>query len=231
MSEDKEEEPRPGNFDRAWNDPPLFNYKKESTSANAPTKLNKRVGFPVAPPLTSSSSLGAQFLPPSLEPLKIHDAGAKSVGMSMPPPPPPMASCPPVSKESVSSGVNPDSSSSKGNLDVESVVKLLTKSLDQTSFDDRKKSDIKKRIVMMESKWKSGSLNEQVHSRMGMLAQCLASGDPFGAEKAQVSLIVDWPALCGTWIVGIKHMIVNLKEAQPQDDSKKDTEGIAQPLA
>ena len=74
-------------------------------------------------------------------------------------------------------------------------------------------------------------MNDQVHARMGKSAQCLDRDDPLGAEKVQVSLIVDWPALCGTWIVGIKHLIMNLKEAMPQDHSKKEVEGIAQPLA
>ena len=41
---DQKEEPRPGNFDRAWNDPPLFSYKP---AAQGPNKLNKRVMHPV----------------------------------------------------------------------------------------------------------------------------------------------------------------------------------------
>jgi hypothetical protein len=40
----EDEEPRPGNFDRAWNDPPLFSYKSTS---QGPNKLNKRVNHPV----------------------------------------------------------------------------------------------------------------------------------------------------------------------------------------
>ena len=41
-----DEEPRPGNFDRAWNDPPLFNYKTNGQPPTAGLKLNKRVTYP-----------------------------------------------------------------------------------------------------------------------------------------------------------------------------------------
>jgi hypothetical protein len=44
---DGEEEPRPGNWDRAWNDPPLFSYKADSKPPAAGLKLNKRVHHPV----------------------------------------------------------------------------------------------------------------------------------------------------------------------------------------
>ena len=43
---DGDEEPRPGNFDRAWNDPPLFNYKTNGQPPTAGPKLNKRVTYP-----------------------------------------------------------------------------------------------------------------------------------------------------------------------------------------
>jgi hypothetical protein len=43
---DGDEEPRPGNFDRAWNDPPLFNYKANAQPPTNGSKLNKRVNYP-----------------------------------------------------------------------------------------------------------------------------------------------------------------------------------------
>jgi hypothetical protein len=44
---DEDEEPRPGNFDRAWNDPPLFSYKANGQPPTTGPKLNKRVMYPV----------------------------------------------------------------------------------------------------------------------------------------------------------------------------------------
>ena len=49
---DGEEEPRPGNWDRAWNDPPLFSYKADSKPPAAGLKLNKRVHHSVESGIT-----------------------------------------------------------------------------------------------------------------------------------------------------------------------------------
>ena len=229
MSGEKEEPPRPGNFDRAWNDPPLFNYSKDGAAQPAATKLTKRVGFPVAPPPsgTAATSSAGQPLPPSLEPLKIHDAGAKPVGSSMPPPPPMMSAGPSPTKTKEPADVT---AAADPSIDVETVVHKLNTALQSTSLDDKKKADLKKRFTVMETKWKTGALNDQVQTRMGKLAQCLDNNDPLGAEKIQVSLSVDWPSLCGTWIIGIKHLVVHLKEAMPEEGRKTEVEGIAQPL-
>ena len=60
----------PGNFDKAWNDPPLFSYSVSSTpQAGGSRLLTKRVGFPSSHPP-----------PPGQDPTappKLHDTGAK----------------------------------------------------------------------------------------------------------------------------------------------------------
>ena len=67
------ENSRPGNHDKAWNDPPLFDFDANAGPVKPPAgKLNKRVGFP---PMTSTNPYaGASAESPST---KLVDAGAK----------------------------------------------------------------------------------------------------------------------------------------------------------
>ena len=53
------------------------------------------------------------------------------------------------------------------------------------------------------------------------------------AEKIQRTLTVDWPSMCGTWMVGIKHLIQELKPiliAKGKLEEEKQTIGISVPL-
>jgi hypothetical protein len=53
------------------------------------------------------------------------------------------------------------------------------------------------------------------------------------AEKIQRALFVDWPSLCGTWMVGIKHLIQELKPIlidKGKLEETKETIGISVPL-
>ncbi|XP_059094553.1 steroid receptor RNA activator 1-like [Tigriopus californicus] len=222
-----DDEPRPGNWDKAWNDPPLFSYQATSAKASEPTgvKLNKRVGFPgtlapatpnssVATPVPLASGLGSALPPP---PLKLHDAGAKSEGGLYVPPPPVGGPClplrPPASdnagKSQATSGPTPEVV-----YDCDSVVALLNQSLARSSLATKKAQDIQKRIDTMADKWKAGALNPPVQTGMGRIADLLEAEDAASAEKIQLSLMVDWPAVCGSWLVGIKHLIISCKEDQ-----------------
>ena len=215
MEDQGEEEPRPGNWDRAWNDPPLFSYTSTAAKGkDAPSaKLNKRVGMTFGsgqPPKDPNATKldQAQHAP------ALHDAGAKATGGAMPPPPPPSASTiapPPPTSDKEPASV-PEQKEEEAPIDPDEVVNLLKEVVDSSTLDDRKKQDISKRISMMEKKWKDGQLNDKVHAGVHKIATALKEGDAATAEKAQLSLIVDWPSLCGTWLVGIKHLIANAKE-------------------
>ncbi len=168
--EDKEE-PRPGYYDRAWNDPPLFSYSSTSTASGATkpanTKLNKRVAFPGSganpppPPAgQNQGNLNAAMPPPpplasSSGPL--HDAGAKPKAV--------MAAPPPVSAKS---GATPPVSSKPSEesvtevIDLDKVVKDLTDALGKSTLGDKRKADVGKRIDVMADKWKAGAFNEKV---------------------------------------------------------------------
>ena len=100
----------------------------------------------------------------------------------------------------------------------------LIRVLEASTLEERKAKDIKKRLDTMASKWKAGSLNERVHSGLGVIAKELEEGDPAAAEKTQLALVVDWPALCGTWMVGLKHLISNVKESKAAHAEEDETE-------
>ncbi|XP_071087254.1 steroid receptor RNA activator 1-like [Haliotis cracherodii] len=67
--------PRPGNTDRGWNDPPLFNYGAAAQSQASPrrTALNKRVAYPMATPPSAGdgTSMAASILNPAEGPPKL----------------------------------------------------------------------------------------------------------------------------------------------------------------
>ena len=69
------ENTRPGNHDKAWNDPPLFDYKNTpnagATGSSGGSKLNKRIGFPstLRGPAANTGEGDRQ--------ISLNDAGAK----------------------------------------------------------------------------------------------------------------------------------------------------------
>ncbi len=223
-----EDAPRPGNYDRAWNDPPLFSYGASSEAAATAAaaaagggggmKLNKRVAFP---PVSQRSSAGTSKpppqpgRPPEMPPTaKLQDAGAKPLSKEMPPPPPPLASAaataPPPAPTTTRQPANDATK-----FAVEEVTTSLTAFIDgKSTLPDSKKKDVKKRLDMMANKWKAGSLNDKVKSGMGQVSGMLERDEASAAEKLFLSLMVDWPALCSPWGVGIKHLLVNAKEIE-----------------
>ena len=85
--------PRPGNYDRSWNDPPLFSYASgthNSTDVNkqGTNRLNKRVEFPS---LTTNSNVMPGAPPPTNnEGFMNTSTYTQSTKISKMPIPPPM---------------------------------------------------------------------------------------------------------------------------------------------
>lgn len=218
MSGPPPSQPPPG-----WNDPPTYSAGGAPPTAGTGLKLNKRVGFPTA----SGQALEVAHKDINT---KIHDAGASAVGAAMPPPPPMMTpgALPPPTLENVPA-VPKEESVADGAFDVDTVVSKLEAVLEaQPSIEQRKVADIKKRIGSMATKWRAGGLNSQVESGMGRIAAALEAGDGIKAEEIQVKLMIDWPAVCTPWLVGIKHLITTVKDAQ-ESAKKNDAETIAAP--
>jgi len=64
----------PGNYDRAWNDPPMFDPRVNIIGKPPPSKLNKRVAHPISsaavpqPQPVTGSNFAPNFLPPTSPP-------------------------------------------------------------------------------------------------------------------------------------------------------------------
>lgn len=247
--------PRPGNYDRSWNDPPLFSYASGTPNSTGNNKLNKRVEFPS---LSNNSNLASGIMPP-VNPegppgpfmcAQLNQSSNTSV------PPPIVMTTNEGLKESISNKPlqmlpydykntsNPNKSladcdtngpQKDSSADIKVVIADFNVVLDsaQSEMDQKKLADIKKRISLMEGKWKSGSLNAQMENGLAKMARCLldaqvtvnevicAPDDPNlkvkassfidEAERIQRSLMVDWSSLCGTWMIGIKHLVLEVK--------------------
>ena len=71
------------------------------------------------------------------------------------------------------------------------------------------------------------------HSPEDLELKKLARDSIDEAEKIQRALTVDWPSMCGTWMVGIKHLIQELKPiliAKGNLEEAKEAIGISVPL-
>lgn len=211
---DGEEEPRPGNFDRAWNDPPLFSYKGDAPTAGG-LKLNKRVMYPSSPVQPPSSGEAS-----SNSCTKLHDAGAKMIPTTDLPPPPPTQT---IASGFSSKDKKPPSSSSTlevvSDEDRDQTIEILRNMLTHfgSRIESRKSQDIRKRLDTMESKWKDGSLTFPVERGLCALAKAIEKSEFDEADKIQRKLMVDWPSQCGTWLVGIKHLIFEAKNRESDD--------------
>ena len=190
--------PRPGNYDRSWNDPPLFSYASgthNSTDVNkqGTNRLNKRVEFPS---LSNNSNVIPGALPPTKnEGFQNTPPYTHSTAISNGPIPPPMV--PPMNLDGMSSKplqvlpydykntsnpnkshANCDYKETENNLsssNMEIVITDLNQVLvnAQSEINLKKLSDIKKRVSTLETKWKSGMLNAETQNGMLKIAKCL----------------------------------------------------------
>lgn len=198
---------RPGNFDRAWNDPPEFSYNDKPVNnpddgdkAASKIKLNKRVEFPSS--LSTKPPLNPSNAPPPIMG-KLSDAGARPMmdsSVSLPPPPKLNSS------SNNSSKIIKEDEESVDSVDVDVVVNNLEKALDKLDIDAKKKGDISKRIKMMKAKW--NNFNQPLQTGMFKIADDLTNERSDSALKIQTQLMVNWPSLCNPWLVGIKQLII-----------------------
>ena len=78
-------------------------------------------------------------------------------------------------------------------------------------FDNKKATDISKRIKLFEEKWVKGQLNDKVQIGMSNLGKHLVMDEIQEAEKLQQRLNIEYPSLCTPWMVAIRQLILALK--------------------
>ena len=219
--------PRPGNYERSWNDPPLFSYGSttqnlEQARKQGANKLNKRVEFPSSnassntmpamypvysemancppmypsqncppmypspngPPMYPSPNCPPMYVPPSSTPHELPPPPTESlVGQSLintetskplqilpydykntSNPNKSLATC--DNEEQEIDANYPVVEAVAGDFD--KVLEIITPNIDKKKFND-----VKKRLDMMISKWKSGAFNSQIHKGMERMSKCL----------------------------------------------------------
>jgi len=194
--------------ERGWNDPPpmLDVATSSSTSCSAGPRLNKRVGFPTSFPSQSSDAKSNQS--------SVSDAGAKSLSGALPPPPPPslLTNIPcPSNKQTIKDDtkVQEDEVIEVKFEDVGDVLETCLSDAENCgALDEKKASDIRKRIDIFKDKWNNDKLNGKVQQGMLKLAQLMKSGDIEEAEKMQRNLNVEYPNLCTPWMIAIRQLIL-----------------------
>ena len=104
---------------------------------------------------------------------------------------------------------------------LEDVAKILEASLckaeNSAAVDEKKASDIRKRIGIFQDKWNNNKLNGKVHLGMLKLARFMESGQMDEAEKIQRNLNVEYPNLCTPWMIAIRQLIL----AQTSENENK----------
>jgi len=215
----------PGNFDKAWNDPPLFSYNQSGTNGpsglTSRTSLNKRVGFPGL----GAGGIGQLPPGPGLDPTappKLHDAGAK---------PPPCALPPPPSSESAppSSSISENSKELDEDPSADDVQQLFSR-LIRDSFPQKKADDLERRMAMMFTSWREGRLNPRISGMVFEIGKLVEKRQLVGAEERFVTLSADYGGEAGNtqWVLAIRHLLNMVKEKE--SGGAVGEEGVTVPL-
>jgi len=205
----------PGNFDRAWNDPPMFSY---STSATAQpitaNRLNKRIAFPTN---QSQAPVPGSGQDPTAPP-KLYDAGMKPPpGSILPPPPSIMTPAPPSST----------SSSSSDEIDVDAIEKNFEQLVIQ-NMTESARCDFTKRLKVLFSAWRQGTYNIKIQTDLRDIAQSLMDNNMSAAEERFTILSADWSSVIGpSNILVIKKLINVVKE---QSENVNTENAVTKPL-
>lgn len=203
----------PGNFDRAWNDPPLFSYSASSGQPLAQNRLNKRVAFP-----TQQRDQPSVGLDPT-QPPRLYDAGMKPpTSSSVPGPPPPLAASVPATTQQYSeTEATPVTQETVQN----SLVRTIEKFVERESQEE-----VKRRLAGLLKEW--GRFNTDIQQTLNNLAQALDREDLVAAEGSFTVLTADWSSVIGPGnIMIIKKILYAVRLAL---QSGQETQAVTQPL-
>ena len=207
----------PGNYDKAWNDPPLFSYSAASGQTGPGTnRLNKRVAFP-----TQQAAFPRSGLDPTAPP-KLYDAGMKppSSPQVMPPPPPAVVPSPPQHSEG---GLAEETPTTIDPLAVEQTFQRVV----EKYLEQEVQADMKSRLAVLFRDWREGRLNSAIQAALRDLAGCLEGGEVGGSEASFTVLSADWSSVIGPNIIVIKKITYAVKLAL---STEKTEEAVTKPL-
>jgi len=215
----------PGNFERAWNDPPLFSYNPGTVQPGTGSRLTRRIGFPAsstAPPLPTGTDPTA---PPSL-----HDAGAKPPPSLLPPPPSLMVVTPSSTAPAPPSSLSSNAATSDPSLNADDLEETLTR-LTENHFDPEKAKEVGKRLDGLVAAHRADTLGTRIPVLLHKLLASLENGDSTGAESSFTTLSADHGGEPGNaqWIVALRHLVSKVSE-EKRKEKKPENEVITAPL-
>lgn len=109
---------------------------------------------------------------------------------------------------------------------MDEVVALLNWVLTACRKSVRKQvcDDVDKRLRVFEEMWNSGKLSLPVKKRMNLLVQEMKSRNWDAADDIHRSLMVDHVNEVSQWMVGVKRLIAEARNLQPEHLGTTDTE-------
>jgi len=205
----------PGNFDRAWNDPPLFSYSTSSTAQPiTANRLNKRIAFPTNQSQAPAQGTGQD---PTAPP-KLYDAGMKPPPGSILPPPPSFMT--PASTSSTSS--------SSQDIDVDSIEKQFEQLVIE-NMNEATRGDFTKRLGVLFSAWRKGTYNTNIQSDLRDIAQSLTEKNVNVAEEKFTVLTADWSSVIGPSNILVIKKLINVVKEQSENLTTTDN-AVTKPL-
>ncbi|XP_069130199.1 steroid receptor RNA activator 1-like [Argopecten irradians] len=242
--------PRPGNPDRGWNDPPMFNYSPKTVGNASPrgTKLNKRVAYTGGavnttvshqPGVGSGTLLNAATGPPIspvqlLPPIQVLPPTTTAPSTPVPLVIPMMGQMAPNTSgkktENNSStldvhSTNRTESLENSNISSEELFEKVQEKLDHEfgrclpRLQGRSAEDIKRKLQILKENWKDNKLSEDVRRRVWEILQALENKDFDKAWEIHLSLMVDYTAEVGQWLVAVKRIIHENREMKKEMES------------
>ncbi|CAL8362140.1 unnamed protein product [Lota lota] len=196
---------KPGNQERGWNDPPQFSYSLQVAGSTRSPLSKRGHPTPAADPLPDQ-----QTTPPPT-----HGITPPPHGVTPPPhgvTPPPHGVTPPPH------GVTPPSSQATSCGNLQAVSSVLAQALEACRQNVSRQvcEDIAKRLRLLEDSWRSGRLSSTVKRRMNALTLEMKSAHWGVADDIHRSLMVDHVTEVSQWMVGIKRLIAETRNLNPE---------------
>ncbi|XP_060085441.1 steroid receptor RNA activator 1-like [Ylistrum balloti] len=243
--------PRPGNPDRGWNDPPVFNYSPKTSGQVSPrgTKLNKRVAYTGGAVNTNSSTAikgeGSGTLLNSANGPPISPVQLLPPIQLLPPttnttPSAPVPLLIPMMSPTAPNSSKMESDNTSSASDVEELEK--TRMLGNLKSDDelfdkvqkridieferclprlqgRAAEDVKRKLHILKENWKDKKLSNEVQFRIWKILEDLENKEFDRAWEGHLSLMVDYTAEVGQWLVAVKRIILENREMKKETES------------
>ncbi|XP_014282625.1 steroid receptor RNA activator 1 [Halyomorpha halys] len=184
--------------DPGWNDPPIFSYDSVKNHTKK-SSLSRRV---------SNSSIVSN------DTQKLC-ANVDNNGKTAPPRSGPINS-------SISAGSThlPDTQNiSPQSIELNTVLENLQLTIKELYPNDNEKdvNEIKRRLGLMEKLWNEDKFSTDVKLKLGDISKGLLENDFVTCDNLQRSLMVDYTALCSSWMAAIRSLINSKRKTQEKN--------------